>query len=95
MDGEDFWAGEGSLKGFHVRGRGSLYSSNPLAEIPAFLRNAYSACLQAVCPSLWIHSLVQEECPSWTQPALCSALSQAKGYNGAFLLDEASEAQRS
>lgn len=48
-------------------------------------------CLQAACPSLWIHSLVQEECLSWTHPALCSALSQTKGYDVVFslsLLDE-------
>lgn len=52
VDGEDFWAGEGSLKSFHVCGRGILFS-NPLAEIPAiFFKNAYSTCLQAACPSL-------------------------------------------
>lgn len=37
---EDFWAGD--PRGFHVWGRGSLFSSNPLTEIPGlFFRNTY------------------------------------------------------
>lgn len=82
MGGEDFWAGEESLKGFHVLGRGSLFSSNPLAEIPAlFFRNPYTTCLQAACPSLWIHSLFSRGMSELDSPntTFCTVTSQ--GYN--------------